>query len=169
MDYMNGKCKWMEKEVIEKYLEKTEAVTAKIMDKFEKLSDKAKEELNEVTKDNVVAESTANIGKYQRWLDTLFNQRKFLNDLKSKKTKMMGEIYHYYKFNSDFKDRLKSDTAINKYIEKHDCYNAINEVVKLQEALVLYLEGTVQNFHSRNFAIKNIISAWAAEIGILNQ
>lgn len=168
MDNMSGPCKWMKDEYIKQYISKVEKVTGHILTKFEKLSAQATEDLCELTRDNVVPESSANIGKYQRWLDRLFEERKTLNDFKFKKTKMFGELYHHYKFNSDIKDRLRSDNAINKYVEKHDCFIAISEIVKMQESLVLYIEGTVQNLHSRNFAIKNIIAAWSAELGIYN-
>lgn len=164
---LDGQCKWESNQSYkEKFIKQTEQVSEKIEEKFEKLLELSTEEISPITKENALEETTANIGKYQRWLERLYRERQNLFKFKSKCDKIENELYHYFKFNSDLRDKLKSDASINRYINANDCCIAMKEVIRKQEAVIEFIQGTVHNMNSRNFAIKNIIEIWKAELGL---
>jgi hypothetical protein len=162
---MNGKCKWVtDKDHIESYSKKLSQSKQKQDDRYKNLLEVAENDFCEVNRENIQEETMANIGKYQRWIDRLYQEKKVFNTIKQKKNQMEGELYHYYKFNCDF--NIKTEAAISKYISANKCYIALSELMDNQKSLIEFVEGLVQNLHNRNFAIKNVITLWCSELGI---
>jgi len=161
-------CKWVtNEEFIKKFLKRMKEGIEQLDEKIDKYKEAAEEDFNSITKENVIEESNANIGKYQRWLDRLLRNKLDLNKLINKKNKMETEIYHYYRNNCDLSDKIKYDSTANKYVQANDCFISLNELIMNKKALINFIEGIVQNLHNRNFTIKNIISVWTAELGDL--
>lgn len=171
MDHSFSKtdCKYVtNKEYIENFKNKVDEQLENLNKIFDQLQEIAKNDiLKDITKENAIEESSANIGRYQRWLDRLYNRKIKLNKNETILKRIRSEIKHYYKYNSDISDSIKSETALKNYVEGNGCYLALEEYVQNERALVEFIEGTVKNLHNRNFTIKNIIEMWGYELGII--
>ena len=156
--------KFENQEVIVKYLEKIKEITDNVNKKLDELNKQIEAELP-IKAENLSGEADRNIGAYQRYLWTLTQERRQLASLRGKRDVMDGELQDYYRFNWDKSTKL-TETAISKYVGAHPCFSSLNNLVKDQEALVLFLDVTVANFRDRGFAIKNMIEMKKIELGL---
>jgi RNAse (barnase) inhibitor barstar len=81
MDHtFSNTCRWVQdKEFIKKYVEKIQDAKNNLDTLFDELKEQIEKDLCTVTKENVIEESTANISKYQRWIDRLYQVQTKVN------------------------------------------------------------------------------------------
>jgi len=164
---MDQKCKYVtDKSFIDSYVQKVTSLQEKLDTTFEEYIEQAKKDTSYITKEIVMEELNANIGKFQRWLERLYSSKKLLNDLEAKLQKMETQIFHYYKFCSDFSTSLKYDSAVTRYVDANECRLALYELIKNYKALIEFIENTAKNLNNRNYTIKNIIDVWTHELGL---
>lgn len=159
--------KYQKKEAIQEYTKKIGAVKAKALEKFTELQEQVEQDLTKIDKTNLAGESNRNIHLYHTYLSRLTEEKFGLNDLKINREKIEGELFDFYRNHSDISSKLKYENAIAKYVYAHPCYIAINKLVKVQEALVSYLDGVITMVRDRGFAIKNVIEAVKIEMGMM--
>lgn len=159
--------KYQKQELVDKYTDKMKEIVSKAMEKFEKLQNDIEEALTPIDKTNMVAESNRNIHLFHTYTSRLAEERIAVNDLKINREKIEGELFDYYRNHSDISSKLKSEAALSKYVYSHPCYIAINKLVKVQEALVGYLENVTVMIRDRGFAIKNVIESVKIELGMM--
>ncbi|MFW6130959.1 MAG: recombination mediator protein UvsY [Atribacterota bacterium] len=170
MDHSFSKnCKYVtNKDFIKNFVDQIDNLKEKLDENFNKLRKIAEDDiLKDINKENAIEEASANISRYQRWLDRFYKLKIDLNNHETKLKKIRSELRHHYKYNSDISDSIKSDTALKSYIEGNLCYLKYNEYIENKKVLVEFVEGTIKNLHNRNFTIKNIIEMWGYELGIV--
>ncbi len=153
------------KQKIDEQAAKYTELMSKKIEKLEELQEQVKSDLNEIDRKNLITESNHNISKYHRYLSLLTEERITFAKMKTKKELFDGEVNEYYRFHWDKSTKL-SETAISKYVAAHPLITSISTLVRVEEAIVDYLEGVVQTFGNRNFTIKNIIEASKLELGL---
>ena len=71
------------------------------------------------------------------------------------KDKLYGDLYHEYKFKSDF--QLDNRGEIDVYIKANDKYYNKCLEYQTQEIIVKYIEETLQNITTTGYRIKNYV------------
>lgn len=92
---------------------------------------------------------------YHKYVTIFIFETKKLKKLKADVLKKHGELYHYYKFEHDYKLETKSE--IDAYINNNDDY--YNLVLKMndQEIVCKFLEKTMENINNMKWNIKNYL------------
>lgn len=159
--------KYEKKELIEKYSNKIKKIIDKSIEEYKSLTLEINDELTPIQKTNMVGESNRNIHLYHKYLSRLTEEKITLNDYKSNRDKIEGELFDYYRNHSDISSSLRSESAISKYVYAHPCFNAINRLVKTHETLVQFLEYVITMIRDRGFMIKNVIESVKIEMGMM--
>jgi len=153
------------KQKVEDHSKKYKDLMEEKIKKLTALQEQVLKDLNEIDRKNLVTESNHNISKYHRYLSLLTEERITFAKMKTKKELFDGEVNEYYRFHWDKSTKL-TESAIGKYVAAHPLITSISNLVRVEEAIVEYLEGVVQTFGNRNFTIKNIIEASKLELGL---
>lgn len=158
--------KYSNAEKVSEYKNKISSIQEKVLEKLKYYEDKSKTELTSVDATNMGTESIRNIDLLHKFMSILSQEKIILENYKSQKEKIEGELFDFYRNHSDISSKLKSESAISKYVYAHSTFQEINKLVKTQLAIVEYLESLIIVIRDRGFAIKNYIEVKKIELGL---
>lgn len=165
--FSSNSCKYVsDKAAIEKFVEVIEEKQKKLDEFVDERREELEEQICSVNRDNAQAESVNNISKYHRWIDIKQQLKRKLNNLRVQLDKMDSQLSHYYKNNSDICDKIKSDSAAQRYIDGNKCRSALKEYVLNTEAAYEFANDAIKLIYNRGFMIKDVIDIWKIEFGL---
>lgn len=124
---------------------------------IEELMQMSKEDL-EVTKENISDKSIKYSSIYHKYVKMKYHQDIEFSKLKIEREKVYGDLFHAYKFeNKSGGYDLSTKTEIDIYVKKDPDFQKINLKYLKQEALLKFLEQTVENVKNMSYSFKNYV------------
>jgi len=130
---------------------------------FKKLKLKVENDL--LVDETNAAEKSLNFSRlYSKYVSLYMQELRILKNLSAEKDKIYGELYHKFKFKSDY--QLDSNKEIDVYVKADDKYYNKCLDFQNQEIIVSYLEMTLQNITNTGYRIKNFIELLKLKMGL---
>lgn len=165
--FSSNSCKYVsDKATIDKFCKLIEVKQKKLDEYLDEIREELEGQICPVTRDNAQAESVNNISRYHRWIVIKQDLKRKLNNLRVQLDKMDSQLSHYYKNNSDICDKIKSDTAAQRYIDGNKCRSTLREFVLNTEAAYEFANDAIKLIYNRGFMIKDVIDIWKIEFGL---
>jgi hypothetical protein len=108
-----------------------------------------------INEENILTKSLNLPLYYQQYSQIYVKELKLLKVLSLDKDKLFGELYHHYKFKSDFS--LDTKGEIVTYIQADQKYYDKCLEVSNQEVVCKFIEQLLDNINKTGYSIKNYI------------
>lgn len=159
--------KYENESAVDEYNSKVNKIKDGVITKIKSMQDIISEDLPGLQKNMLAEETKKNIDLYHKYNGFLAHEKLKMIEYRSQLNKVEGELTDYYRNHSDISSKLRSEQAIEKYVNAHDCYRSVKELYDTQLVLVQFLENVVGMIRDRAFAIKNLIEVIKIELGMV--
>jgi len=121
---------------------------------FQKLQENINNDLN-LTKSNILEKSIEIPKLYTKYLNIYNKELRIFKEYSLLKDNTYGKLYHYYKFEGEFK--LDKKTEIEPYIKSNEKYLKICYKLNNIEIYCKHLEKILESIKQMGYSIKNFI------------
>lgn len=133
------------------------------LEKYKELKLKVENDLV-VNETNAAEKSLAFARLYSKYTSLYLQELRLLKKMATEKDKLYGELYHEFKFKSDF--QLDNRNEIDIYVKANERYYNKCLAFQNQEIVVKYLEETLQNITTTGYRIKNYVDLLKLKMGL---
>jgi len=133
-------------------------------DKFRALQAKVNKDLT-ITQDNVMQKSLDLSKLYTEYSRRYYTQVGILKNINIEKVKLYKKLYHYYKFDGDF--RLDTKKEVEIYVLADTEYCQLRLDWDKQSIIVEFLEKTLANIQRASFTIRDYIELQKFKKGVV--
>lgn len=138
------------------------------IEKFEKFKVECAE-IFKITEENINDKNMKVSSMYELTLRVYIQEKKLLNQMNIEKEKMYSDLYHYFKFNREFKSdfSLNTKNEVEVFITRDEKYHKYLLSITDQEMQVKYIEEVMDQLKKMTYNIKNYVDLKKIKLGLM--